>query len=49
MTRYAMSYIHAPRQSMPWLNHSICPYSIGGVGTNTRQFVDQILIPKREK
>lgn len=49
MTRYAMSYIHAPRQSMPWLNHSICPYSIGGSGTNTRQFVDQILIPKREQ
>ena len=49
MTRYAMSYIHAPRNSMPWLNHSICPYSIGGDGTNTRQFVDQILIPLREK
>lgn len=49
MTRYAMSYIHAPRNSMPWLNHSVCPYSIGGDGTNTRQFVDQILIPKREQ
>ncbi len=49
MTRYAMSYIHAPRHSMPWLNHSICPYSIGGSGTNTRQFVDQILIPKKEQ
>jgi hypothetical protein len=49
MTRYAMSYIHAPRHSMPWLSHSICPYSIGGSGTNTRQFVDQILIPAKEK
>ncbi len=49
MTRYAMSYIHAPRHSMPWLNHSICPYSIGGSGTNTRQFVDQILMPKKEQ
>lgn len=49
MTRYAMSYIHAPRHSMPWLRHSICPYSIGGSGTNTRQFVDQILIPAKEK
>jgi len=49
MARYAMSYIHAPRNSMPWLSHWICPYSIGGSGTNTRQFVDQILIPKREK
>ncbi len=48
MTRYAISYIHAPHHSMPWLNHSICPYSIGGDGTNTRQFVDQILIPKKE-
>ncbi len=45
MTRYAMSYIHVPRHSMPWLSHSICPYSIGASGTNTRQFVDQVLIP----
>ncbi|MDR0775463.1 MAG: hypothetical protein LBE81_02350 [Azonexus sp.] len=49
LTRYAISYIHTPVQSMPWLNHSICPYSIGGVGTNTRQFVDQVLLPKKEK
>jgi len=49
MTRYAMSYIHAPRHSMPWLNHSICPLTSGGPSVSTRQFVDQILIPKREK
>ena len=49
MTRYAISYIHSPKHSMPWLNHSICPYSIGGSGTNTRQFVDQILISKKDK
>lgn len=49
MTRYAMSYIHAPRQSMPWLNHQVCPGTYGSSGTTTRQFVDQILIPKREQ
>ncbi|MBK8743415.1 hypothetical protein [Propionivibrio sp.] len=49
MTRYAISYIHSPHYSMPWLNHSICPYLPGGSGTTTRQFTDQILIPKREK
>lgn len=49
MTRYAMSYIHAPRTSMPWLNHSICPLTKGGPSVSTRQFVDQILIPQREK
>ncbi|MCP5268790.1 MAG: hypothetical protein H6943_07105 [Zoogloeaceae bacterium] len=49
MTRYAMSYIHAPRQSMPWLNHSVCPTMNGPAATRTRHFVDQILIPKREK
>jgi hypothetical protein len=50
MTRYAMSYIHAPRHSMPWLNHSICPrFGTTGDSTDTRQFVDQILIPKRGK
>lgn len=49
MTRYAMSYIHAPRHSMPWLNHHVCPGTYGSSGTSTRQFVDQILIPMREK
>lgn len=50
MTRYAISYIHAPRHSMPWLNHSICPtMNMTGDLYSTRQFVDQILIPKREK
>ncbi|MFO1346902.1 MAG: hypothetical protein U1E85_11465 [Rhodocyclaceae bacterium] len=49
MTRYAMSYIHAPRNSMPWLNHSICPLTNGGPSVSTRQFVDQILIPRREE
>lgn len=50
MTRYAMSYIHVPRHSMPWLNHSICPtMNMTGDLYSTRQFVDQILIPKREK
>ena len=49
MTRYAISYIHAPRNSMPWLNHSICPAPSVSSGTATRQFVDQILIPAKEK
>ena len=50
MTRYAMSYIHAPRYSMPWLNHSVCPrFGTTSDSDDTRQFVDQILIPKREK
>ena len=48
MTRYAMSYIHAPRHSMPWLNYSVCPATGGDAHANTRQFVDQILIPKKE-
>lgn len=49
MTRYAMSYIHAPRYSMPWLNHSICPLMhTTGDSDSTRQFVDQILIPKKD-
>ncbi|MCP5268786.1 MAG: hypothetical protein H6943_07085 [Zoogloeaceae bacterium] len=48
MTRYAMSYIHAPRQSMPWLNHYICPsQNMTGDLHGTRKFVDLILIPKR--
>jgi len=48
MTIYAISYIHAPRHSMPWLNHSVCPIPDGRDGTRTRHFVDQILIPKKE-
>jgi hypothetical protein len=49
MSIYAMSYIHAPRHSMPWLNHSVCPVVPGTDGQDTRKFVDQILIPKKEK
>jgi hypothetical protein len=50
MARYAISYIHAPRQSMPWLNHSICPQmNVTSYAQSTRKFVDQILIPKKEK
>lgn len=50
MIRYAISYIHAPRNSMPWLNHSVCPrFGTTSDSDDTRQFVDQILIPKREK
>ena len=50
MTRYAMSYIHAPRHSMPWLNHSICPaMNATGDAQSTRIFVDEILIPKKDK
>jgi len=48
MTRYAISHIHAPHHSMPWLNHYICPAPSVSSGTATRQFVDQILIPKKE-
>lgn len=50
MTRYAMSYIHAPRHSMPWLSHSICPeMNVTGYAHSTRKFVDEILIPKKEQ
>jgi len=49
MTIYAISYIHAPRYSMPWLNHSVCPTPEGRDGTRTRHFVDQILIPAKEQ
>jgi hypothetical protein len=49
LTRYAISYIHRPVHSMPWLNHYVCPSSPGGDGTTTRQTIDQILIPAKEK
>ena len=50
MTRYAISYIHSPRYSMPWLNHYFCPtMNMTGDSDSTRQFVDQILIPTKEK
>lgn len=50
MTRYAISYIHAPQHSMPWLNHSICPImNATGDAQSTRIFVDEILIPKKEQ
>ena len=50
MTRYAISYIHAPHHSMPWLNHSICPtMQMTGDLDSSRKFVDQILIPMKEK
>lgn len=49
MTIYAISYIHTPHHSMPWLNHSVCPVPEGRDGTRTRHFVDQILIPKKGK
>lgn len=50
MTRYAMSYIHAPRNSMPWLRHSICPdMNATGDAQSTRIFVDEFLIPKKDK
>ncbi len=50
MTRYAISYIHSPVRSMPWLNHSICPtMNMTGDLHGTRKFVDQILIPKKEQ
>jgi hypothetical protein len=49
LTRYAISYIHQPVRSMPWLNHHVCPYAPGGSGTTTRLTVDQILIPAKEK
>lgn len=48
-TRYAMSYIHLPRVAAPWLNASICPSVPGASGQNTRQFVDQILMPKKDQ
>ena len=49
MTIYAMSYIHAPQYSMPWLNHSVCPVVPGPDGQDTRKFVDRILIPKKDQ
>jgi|GEM_PF-264772 len=50
LTRYAISYIHTPVQSMPWLNHSICPnQNMTGDSYSTRLFVDQVLLPKKEK
>ena len=50
MTRYAISYIHAPGYSMPWLNHSVCPrFGTTSDSDDTRQFVDRILIPKKDQ
>lgn len=50
MTRYAMSYIHSPRHSMPWLNHQLCPsMNVTGYLDSTRKFVDEILIPRKGK
>jgi len=50
LTRYAISYIHTPVQSMPWLNHSKCPsQNMTGDLDSTRKFVDQVLLPKKEK
>ena len=50
MTRYAINYIHAPHHSMPWLNHSECPLMYAtGDSDSSRHFVDQILIPKKDK
>jgi len=48
MTRYAISYIHAPHHSMPWISSYTCGTTSGGASTETRQFVDQVLIPKKE-
>lgn len=45
MTIYAMSYIHAPRFSMPWLNHTRCGHPLGNSSQDTRKFVDQVLVP----
>lgn len=50
MTRYAISYIHSPKSSMPWLNHYTCPeMNVTGDLDFTRKFVDQVLVPTREK
>jgi len=50
LTRYAISYIHTPVQSMTWLNHRICPdQNMTGDSYSTRMFVDQVLFPKKEK
>lgn len=49
MTVYAISYIHVPRYSMPWLNHYTCGAPKGTSGQDTRHFVDQVLIPGKGK
>ena len=46
MTIYGISYIHAPRFSMPWLNHTPCGHPLGTSSQDSRKFVDQVLIPK---
>lgn len=52
MVRYAMSYVHvaSSRNTGPWLTEDWCP-GRGGftAGDATRMFVDQILIPAKEK
>jgi hypothetical protein len=49
MTRYVMTHIHRSGGGVPWLNVKPCPMTTGDAHAETRQFVDQILIPKREK
>jgi hypothetical protein len=52
MTRYAMSYVHVASSSNPgpWLTETWCPAHGGSMTTyTTRLFVDQILIPAKEK
>lgn len=45
MTLFGMSYIHVPRSSMPWINHTPCGHPLGTSSQFSRKFVDQVLIP----
>lgn len=50
MTRYAWgSTLPSSYNPTPWLTARVCPSKTAGAGAATRQFVDQILIPKPEE
>jgi hypothetical protein len=50
MTRYAWTHRGAgPRGRAAWLSSYECPRVFRGGDSQTREFVDQILIPKKEK
>lgn len=49
MLRYAWSTPSSRANPSPWLSAHVCPRNTRGASTQTRQFVDQIIIPRKEK
>ncbi|WP_143517994.1 hypothetical protein [Pseudomonas sp. PIC25] len=49
MLRYAWSTQASRANPSPWLSAHVCPGNTRGASTQTRQFVDQILFPRKEQ